>query len=309
MDSIPRIDQYATRTPENPSGLEDLVEVRQKRWMWGYLPRWSRQHISEYVVHLARTNSQCHSMWSHKARNPLPRRGIPLSRPGDDGLYHLVSEAGLWCGCRESARPVAPELDHDLAQHERVPAWWGDGRSGRWNVTLREETLGPEMVPYGKRCPLPPRIGAWAPYCGQQSPESRIRRVLIDSSGRACAICGVAPGTVVDHDHFSGLVRGLICIDCNSRVDWCPHVRDCMFADYLNSPPAADLRLKYKGKLRDYEDVLTAAAIGVGSILDTPPVSDWQWKPRRYSCSLVECRTRDGCCKWIAGESNSRIRS
>ena len=309
MDTIKRIDQYTSVLPENPSGIGDLDESRQKWWMWRYLSRWSRQHISEYVVYLAQSNSQCHSMWSHEARNPLPRRGIPLSRLGDDGLYHLVSEAGLWCGCRESTRPVVSELDHDLAQHERVPAWWGDGRSGLWNVTLLEETLSPEMVPYAKRCPLPPRIGAWAPYCGQRSPESRIRRMLIDSFGRACAICGVAPGTVVDHDHFSGLVRGLICIDCNGRVDWCPHVQNCMFADYLNNPPAADLQLKYKGKLRDYENLATAAAIGATSILDTPAVSGWQWEPPRSPCSLVECRTRGGCCKWIAGESSSMSRS
>ena len=229
------------------------------------------------------------------------------------GLYHLVSDAGLWCGCRRSPRRIAPEVDHTLAQHERVPPWWGDGRSGRWSVTLGDEIRGPEMVPYAIRCPLPPRIGAWSPYCGQTSVESRIRRVLIDSFGRACAVCGVSPGVSVDHDHFSGLVRGLLCLDCNGRVDWCPHVQNCMFADYLNTPPAADLRLKYKGKLRDYEDRTTAAAIGVSSVLETPSVSSWQWQAPLSPCSLVDCQTRRlarvGCCTWNADGPKASVDS
>lgn len=44
-------------------------------------------------------------------------------------------------------------------------------------------------------------------------------------------------------DHFTGLVRGLLCRNCNSRVDWCVHVSGCPWADYLNNPPAAHLQL------------------------------------------------------------------
>jgi hypothetical protein len=209
MSVVPRIDEYAGRVAEFPSCLADLSDSRQKRWMWGWLPRWSREDISEYVVTLAQAKTPCYSMWSLDSRRPAPRRGIPLARLGDDGLYHLVSDAGLWCGSIRRTSAIGPDMKHVLASYERVPKWWGDGRRGEWPVTLTNVTRGPELVPYGLRCPLPPRFGTWAAYSGGKSPEMRIRSLLIEASGRACEICGVAPGVFVDHDHFSGMVRGL----------------------------------------------------------------------------------------------------
>lgn len=45
---------------------------------------------------------------------------------------------------------------------------------------------------------------------------------MFEQQGRACAICG-APGTAnrelcVDHDHATGKVRALLCINCNRNV-------------------------------------------------------------------------------------------
>lgn len=292
MTVVPGIDEYARRVAEIPSCLDDLNSHRQKTWMWRCLPRWSRDDISEYLVMLARAESQCFSMWSSNARLPVPRRGIPMAQLGSDGLYHLVSEAGLWCGPLRRTVAITPDMEHVLAARERVPRWWGDGRSGAWRVTMTDVICGPETVPYGQRCPLPPRFGTWAAYSAGTSPEMRLRRSLIEAFGRACFICGVAPGVFVDHDHFSGMVRGLLCVDCNGRVDSCPHLRNCMFADYLNSPPAAELNLRYRGKLRDFEDRTTAAAIGVESILKTPDASQWQWQAPPSPCSLVDCQAR-----------------
>lgn len=59
---------------------------------------------------------------------------------------------------------------------------------------------------------------------------------MIDAQGGRCPICGrVPPKLVVDHDHRSGVVRGLLCGPCNLGLG---HLRDqpvlCeRAADYL----------------------------------------------------------------------------
>lgn len=293
MDEMPRIDFYADRRAECPLRLEDFVESRQKTWMWRYLQGWSRGDISDFVVALAAEQSQCLSQWTAGKRNSASRRGLPMARLGDDGLYHLVSHKGIWCGGKWAPVDVEPEMAHALDPLDRVPKEWGDGRTDAWRVTLWNDAIGPESVPYRRRCPLPPRFGTWPAYSDGCAPQMRTRRMLIDTFGRACAICGVAPGVFVDHDHFSGLVRGFLCVDCNSRVDWCPHLRGCLFADYLNDPPAFSMALQYRGKLRDFEDKTTAAAIGVDSIRKTPAASEWLWHAPRSPFTLHESRRPD----------------
>lgn len=55
-----------------------------------------------------------------------------------------------------------------------------------------------------------------------------VRAALIDElrqlqDGR-CGICGLAGPLHIDHDHDSGLIRGLLCVGCNlkeGRHGWC----------------------------------------------------------------------------------------
>lgn len=69
---------------------------------------------------------------------------------------------------------------------------------------------------------------------------------MLARQGRGCAICTRVPGTgqprlAVDHDHVTGIVRGLLCARCN-------HDLLGIFGDdpqfymraeeYLNDPPA-----------------------------------------------------------------------
>ncbi|PPK63332.1 recombination endonuclease VII [Actinokineospora auranticolor] len=67
----------------------------------------------------------------------------------------------------------------------------------------------------------------------------------MDLAGSACHACGRDFGTVVDHDHFTGAVRGLLCTHCNNNIDKCPHLSACRWADYLNSPPAEHLGIRH----------------------------------------------------------------
>jgi len=45
---------------------------------------------------------------------------------------------------------------------------------------------------------------------------------LLQAQHNQCAICGNTPKQRlhVDHDHATGVVRGLLCADCNTKVDW-----------------------------------------------------------------------------------------
>lgn len=50
---------------------------------------------------------------------------------------------------------------------------------------------------------------------------------MLEAQGGVCTICGGAPGPVgpasvlvVDHDHETNLVRGLLCANCNSGLGY-----------------------------------------------------------------------------------------
>ncbi|AEV52125.1 recombination endonuclease [Rhodococcus phage RGL3] len=69
---------------------------------------------------------------------------------------------------------------------------------------------------------------------------------IYEAQGGSCAICQRAKGTgrkrlSVDHDHETGMVRGLLCSKCNRDV--LGHLHDDVDAflrgaEYLRSPPA-----------------------------------------------------------------------
>lgn len=69
--------------------------------------------------------------------------------------------------------------------------------------------------------------------------------MLFKAQGGRCAVCGTRPKgrrprLVVDHDHSSGLVRGLLCGNCNAGIgmlgDSASGLRSAV--RYLDDPPA-----------------------------------------------------------------------
>lgn len=69
---------------------------------------------------------------------------------------------------------------------------------------------------------------------------------ILDSQGGVCAICLRPPRgkkLSVDHDHITGIVRGLLCTSCNLRVVGKHRKGDVLrrAADYLDAPPAVNV--------------------------------------------------------------------
>ncbi|WP_371605043.1 endonuclease VII domain-containing protein (plasmid) [Streptomyces sp. NBC_01220] len=101
---------------------------------------------------------------------------------------------------------------------------------------------------YPDRCPQRPFHG---PLTETWAREGRVPRWYVwwrlwGEQNGTCATC-VGPAEVVDHCHTSGLVRGLLCYDCNhmeavhaDRVALGLHTTEqCWFQAYWDRPPAA----------------------------------------------------------------------
>ena len=43
---------------------------------------------------------------------------------------------------------------------------------------------------------------------------------LVQKQNKRCAICGLVRKLYIDHDHETNQVRGLLCLQCNTRLDW-----------------------------------------------------------------------------------------
>ncbi|WP_441311502.1 endonuclease domain-containing protein [Crossiella sp. CA198] len=192
--------------------------------------------------------------------------GLTLAALGDDGRYHLIRDRELLCmglGYVDSDcdRKVIPGA---IFPHRRCFEWWTDGThyrlripasasSGaalfdevvRWPVQLANDTTDPTTVPPSQRCTYVGSRSDWPPFCASFDPLSTVRRRLVEVAGDRCHACGLRTGSVVDHDHFTGLVRGLLCTHCNAWIDTCPHLTGCPWAHYLNAPPAQELSLRH----------------------------------------------------------------
>jgi len=122
------------------------------------------------------------------------------------------------------------------------------------------------------------------PGCFKKVSWQRLYDILVDEFGPTCASCGQRYGHVVDHDHFSGLVRGLLCRVCNAWVDTCVHAdsAECRYACYLNAPPAERLQLRYPASHRQRAlDEVRRAIVGF-DVLDrttwpSADPTDWRW--------------------------------
>lgn len=80
----------------------------------------------------------------------------------------------------------------------------------------------------------------------QVDAETTALDVLRDWQAGRCAVCGREEQLVTDHDHKTGLVRGLLCYPCNTNEGLTPQA-GTVYGRYRDLPPVGILgvRLRY----------------------------------------------------------------
>lgn len=89
--------------------------------------------------------------------------------------------------------------------------------------------------------------------------ESGVRKARVVLYRETCTICSEQIGLVVDHDHSTGLIRGLLCTNCNTGLG--------MFKDNIKILEAA---IKY---LKDPPGLKADFSERIDPILDWIPPS------------------------------------
>lgn len=208
-------------------------------------------HRRRRVLFGLSSGSRC-DLWDWQSCTPPDHAQL-----ADDGRFHLIGDSSTF-DCASHAEPGT------LLQHSYSPSQW-DGRRlaprvapptdaerenhsmTRTLMWLDQTRTDTSLVPSRERCP--PAAEHWPGYTGtaHRDVNAQTRRLLVRQLGPMCHSCGLRRACRIDHDHDTGLVRGYVCIHCNSKMDTCLHLEGCPWADYLNNPPAFAMKLPYRG--------------------------------------------------------------
>lgn len=252
--------------------LDELPEGRRETLLWKHALHWTYEDVEE-SLDSPRHHMACDARYRHQGPGSWVGSRAVL---GSDSLFHLRLGEKLVCGVphTNAGRPwVAHRCIDSILPSGKPNAYYPDpndrrlrhsaldsatsGLFGRdavekaWATELTAEEVDPDQVPHGRRCPGRLGFGAWPTYADPTTAKGRQRIQLTKALGPMCAGCGDAWGVYIDHDHFSGYVRGLLCRICNNKIDYCPHLSGCRWADYLDNPPAAPLQMLYTDRAQD----------------------------------------------------------
>lgn len=243
--------------------MRGLPQHRRELLLWKFAGELDRAEVDAYV----RAASQRPCSW----RGGREHTGETVAIVGDDGRYHLVRDGLVLCTELAAFGRRFPVADYATGlPHWRRYEWWVDEEGGHvpqtyaepldatrqwreveWTVRLGAARVDPSAVPPAHRCLYVGSRGDWPPYVTGDTPLGWIRQSVRELAGSQCHACGLRTGVIVEHDHRTGWVRGLVCHHCNVWLDVCPHAQGCPWAEYLNDPPATSLALPYPRKAGD----------------------------------------------------------
>ncbi|MEU4360288.1 endonuclease domain-containing protein [Promicromonospora sp. NPDC023987] len=264
------------RPPEHPNAVfgvdRKAVTHAVPALDWGDLPahRWMNVLWEQTAAEprFRQGDLPC-SVGRHSRRYPA---ADTMAMLGSDGRYHLVQAGStVPCGDHEHSQWIlwaTNGTSYRIQMPYKGAEEWEAGRDDiDWTVEVSGPAKLPDRVAGVERCPI---LAEYWPRPIDSTRIGRVRERLTTNFGPGCACCQTAIAVAVDHDPVTGLVRGYLCRDCNTRVGGCLHVSGCAFADYLNDPPARALGLVYprtpspreKARLRRVRE-LAAASLGL----------------------------------------------
>ncbi|MFH9014965.1 endonuclease domain-containing protein [Streptomyces sp. NPDC017943] len=253
--------------------LDDLPPYRRAKLLWDFA-HFGVDGVNDMVRE--RAGQPCHLSGSAA---PAPDRVAVL---GCDGRYHLMSGERMLCaeartdeGWEHVQFCSWTEIDDLLVSGYKPDGEYGSVQQ-RWVVCSTAEGVLPSAVPQEQRCQHSDYgvFHYWPPPPARTAVVRRLRAALVEALGEDCHLCGCLPGTMVDHDYATGLVRGLLCKLCNRTVEECPHLDGCPKADYMKCPPAAHLALPYPSYLAWVPKAATRQR--KVELLGFDPLQDWR---------------------------------
>ena len=163
------------------------------------------------------------------AKSGRPCRALAINWPyGVDGNPHLCAKhAPAHLREMRDALFAEEKRRHVERMDAREPECWS------WDPQIPLDRIADE---YGWSADhFTPRF--------QAGDEQALRIALAAWHGRRCAVCGFRDLRLIDdHDHDTGLIRGLLCRSCNGRE---PHDAG-LFGKYRERPPAQILGISLR---------------------------------------------------------------
>lgn len=260
--------------------LDTLPAHRQRVLLWRVARKWARNQLEAWMPEV--TSRPCRP-------RPYEDAWYEKAVPGDDGLFHLWhSEQGMVCGDGSEGMP-GPWL------HRKKFNWKDfNGRRKRRTYEVHTYRAG-SMV----QAPLAHpdfhcwrACSSWPEWLDLRKPRARARWWFVERLGLGCAVCGGVGVANIDHDPFTGLVRGMLCDTCNNEIDLCPHASGCRWADYLNDPPAGYLQAEYPGLGEKYRRTLERLEAAVEE-WDPDLFADLRCRNERRRWQEKRCFTSD----------------